>query len=88
MIPGPHTKANSSENDAERLAQELELELIHKRATWKQAGARYRSIRAIAFLLLFVLIVACLFGSFFVFSRVNEERASPHTTATPTVPSR
>ena len=32
MIPDPHTKANSSETDAERLTQELELELIHKRS--------------------------------------------------------
>ena len=88
MIPDPHAKTNSSQSDAERLTQELELELIHKRATWKQASARYRSIRAIAFLFLFVLIVACLFGSFSVFSRVKEERASPHTTATPPLPSR
>ena len=33
----------SNEIDAESLSRLLELELIQKRATWKQSGERYRS---------------------------------------------
>jgi len=35
-----------NEIDADNLSRLLELELIQKRATWKQAGERYRSFRA------------------------------------------
>jgi len=81
-------KTNSSESDAEKLTQELELELIQKRATWKQAGARYQTIRTVAFLFLLVLIISCLLGLLFVFSRVNEQRASQRGTAQTTAAGR
>jgi hypothetical protein len=68
-------------NEAETLARLLELELKQKRATWKQAGDRARSIRAAGFVFLFVLIVACLVGGYFVFMRVNEQRANPPPTS-------
>jgi len=66
----------TNESDPETLTRLLELELIQKRATWKQAGERARSIRAAGFVFLFVLIVACLVGGYFVFMRVNEQRPS------------
>ena len=88
MIPEVPGKTNSNESDAEKLTQELELELIQKRATWKQAGTRYKNIRTAAFLFLFLLISACLLGSFFVFSRVTEERSNQHDAATSAVPNR
>jgi hypothetical protein len=59
---------------ADELSRLLELELIQKRATWKQATQRNRSFRTAAFLFLFLLIAGCVFGFFFVFTRVNEER--------------
>ena len=68
------------EIDANNLSRMLELELIQKRATWKQAGDRYRSFRAAGFLFLFVLIVGCLVGGYFAFMRVNEQRANQPTT--------
>ena len=68
-------KAN--ESDPEKLTRLLELELIQKRATWKQVGDRARSIRAAGFVFLFVVIVACLVGGYFVFMRVNEQRTNP-----------
>jgi len=59
---------------ADELSRLLELELIQKRATWKQTSQRNRSFRTAAFLFLFLLIAGCVFGFFFVFTRVNEER--------------
>ena len=67
----------TKESDPEKLTRLLELELIQKRTTWKQAGDRARSIRAAGFVFLFVLIVACLVGGYFVFMRVNEQRSNP-----------
>ena len=69
-----------NEIDADNLSRLLELELIQKRATWKQAGDRYRSFRAAGFVFLFVLIVGCLVGGYFAFMRVNEQRANQPTT--------
>ncbi|HXL24480.1 MAG TPA: hypothetical protein VN942_02925 [Chthoniobacterales bacterium] len=69
------------EIDANNLSRMLELELIQKRATWKQAGERYRSFRAAGFVFLFVLILVCLIGGYFAFMRVNEQRANQQTTS-------
>jgi hypothetical protein len=66
-----------NEIDPDNLSRLLDLELIQKRATWKQAGERYRSIRAAGFVFLFVLIVGCLIGGYFAFMRMNEQRANP-----------
>jgi len=70
-----------NEIDADNLSRLLELELIQKRATWKQAGERYRSFRAAGFVFLFVLIVGCLVGGYFAFMRVNKQRANQPTTS-------
>ena len=70
-----------NEIDADNLSRLLELELIQKRATWKQAGERYRSFRAAGFVFLFVLIVGCLIGGYFAFMRVNEQRTNQPTTS-------
>jgi hypothetical protein len=70
-------ESKPDEIDPDNLSRLLELELIQKRATWKQAGERYRSVRAAGFVFLFVLIVGCLIGGYFAFMRVNEQRANP-----------
>ena len=75
------SEAKPNEIDADNLSRLLELELIQKRATWKQAGDRYRSFRAAGFVFLFVLIVGCLVGGYFAFMRVNEQRANQPTTS-------
>jgi hypothetical protein len=68
--------------EAEQLVRMLELELMQKRANWKQANQRNRSMRSAAFLFLFLLIVACLAGFFFVFVQVSEKRQNrPAATA-------
>jgi hypothetical protein len=60
--------------EVEQLSRLLELELIQKRAAWKQAKQRKKSLRSLAFLFLFLLFAGCLLGFFFVFGRVNEGR--------------
>jgi len=80
-MPDTSATTNSNENDAEKLARLLELELTQKRAAWKQAAAHYRTVRLLGFLCLFILILACAGGFLFVFSRVNEERTSQRDTA-------
>ena len=77
-----------NEIDADSLSRLLELELIQKRATWKQAGERYRSIRAAGFVFLFVLIVGCLVGGYFAFMRMNESRPNQQSAVTDSVPDR
>jgi hypothetical protein len=67
-------RSQSAANDAEQLSRLLELELIQKRAAWKQAQQRKKSYRSLAFLFLFLLFAACLLGFFFAFNRVSEER--------------
>jgi hypothetical protein len=51
--------------------------LAQKRQNWKQAGRRAKSVRAASFFFLFLLIVTCLVGGYFVFMRVNEGRSNP-----------
>jgi hypothetical protein len=74
--------------DPDNLARMLELELIQKRATWKQAGERHRAIRTAGFVFLFVLIVGCLAGGYFVFMRMNETRPNQPSAASSSVPGR
>ena len=77
-----------NEIDADNLSRLLELELIQKRATWKQAGERYRSIRTAGFVFLFVLIVGCVIGGYFAFMRMNESRPNQPSAVTDSVPDR
>lgn len=84
--PAMQTKPN--ETEAETLARFLELELIQKRAAWKQASARRRNMRSLAFAFIFLIVIASLFGAYFVFMRVNEERTNQHPQTTALAPSR
>jgi len=84
MPPG----LNRTKSTLINLSRLLELELIQKRATWKQAGERYRSIRTAGFVFLFVLIVGCLIGGYFAFMRLNETRSNQPSPATSSVPRR
>ena len=82
------TGPKTNEIDPDNLSRLLELELIQKRATWKQACERYRSIRTAGFVFLFVLIVGCLIGGYFAFMRLNETRSNQPSPATSSVPGR
>ena len=82
------TELKPKEIDPDNLSRLLELELIQKRATWKQAGERYRAIRAAGFVFLFFLIVACLVGGYFAFMRMNESRPNQPNAAVSDNPDR
>jgi hypothetical protein len=74
MMPEDTTSTNSKQAEAEKLAQLLELELIQKRAAWKQVGARRQNVRIMSFAFLFLIIAGCLVGLFVAFSMINGER--------------
>ena len=82
------TETQPKQIDLDNLSRLLELELIQKRATWKQAGQRYRAVRAAGFVFLFVLIVGCLVGGYFAFMRMNETRSNQPNAATTSIPGR
>jgi hypothetical protein len=83
MMPDPASQTKPNDTDAEKLAQLLEIELIHKRAEWKQASTRRRNMRSLAFAFIFLIVIASLFGGYFVFMRVNEERGNQHPHGAP-----
>ena len=67
----------TTEKEIEQLTRLLELELAQKRALWKQASQRAKSIRVAGFAFLFLVIVACSLGAYFAFIRISEQRANP-----------
>jgi len=80
-MPEASGKIESEKNDAAELARVLEMELAAKRAAWQRASSRYRAIRTFGYLLLVIIVAGVIAALLFVFSRVNEERASqPETT--------
>lgn len=74
MIPGVDGKPEPTETDPEKLSRLLELELLQKRAEWKNATSRHSKLRTASFLFLFILIVGSLLAFYFLFSRVSEQR--------------
>jgi|GEM_PF-879680 len=89
-MPEPAADTTPKQTEADQLARLLELELIQKRAQWKQASARRRNTRSLAFAFIFLVVMACLFGGYFVFMRVNEERGNQHpqSNGSPALPGR
>jgi hypothetical protein len=77
MMPADDGKSKSVNSD--ELARLLDIELIQKRAAWKEAGARHRAIRMASFAFLFLIIMAALLVYFFVFSDLSENRNAPKT---------
>lgn len=83
VIPQVPGKPELADNDPEKISQLLELQLAQKRAEWKRASERYRTLRLLSFLFLFLVIAGGLFAFFLIFSRVNEKRTSqPNATRT------
>ena len=81
MIPDASGKIESGKNDAVELSRVLELELIQKRATWKRASARYRTIRNMGLFFLLILVIGVIAAFLFLFSRLNEQRANQQESA-------
>jgi hypothetical protein len=84
MTPDTGGQPESKENDPEQLSRLMDLELAQKRIAWKEAASRRQKIRVASFFFLFLLVIASLFAFFVLFSRVNQERANPRATPTPT----
>src|SRR5205807_10506117 len=86
--PNSTAKPEAKEIDPEQLARLLEIELIGKRAQWKQTAARNRSRRINTFVILAVLVAGCAVAFLFLFSKVNEERANRPASPEATAPDR
>ncbi len=71
-----NANAGSKDLDPEQLTRLLELELIQKRAEWKNAGARRRGLRTASFVFLFLLIAASVIAFLFMSSVMQERRAN------------
>ena len=80
-----HRKPEPPETNPADLEQLLEIELMQKRAAWKQAKARRGSLRALSFFFLFLVIVGALLAFFFLMSseRVSERKATGANTTQP-----
>ena len=81
-------KTESVKNDPGELARVLELELIQKRAAWQRAGARYRAIRTISVIFLFIVIAASLAAFFLFFSRAHDAPPKQDDATSTVVPKR
>ena len=58
-------KPEPRETDPAKLAEQLEIELILKRASWQQAKERRGNLRALSFAFLFLVIIGALFGFYY-----------------------
>ena len=74
MTPEGNRHPDARENDPEKLAKLLEIELMQKRASWQQAKARRSTFRTMSLLFLFAVIVAAFVAVYFVFT---SERTPP-----------
>ena len=89
-MPDDNRKPERSETNPPDLEQLLEIELMQKRAGWKQAKARRGNLRALSFFFLFLVVVGALLGFFYLMSpeRVSELKESGananHSTPSPT----
>lgn len=83
MTSDGNPKSQPEEIDPATIEKLLEIELIQKRAEWKQTKARRGNLRMLSFLFLLVVIVGALVGFFYFFSSgaVNDLRA--RSTPTP-----
>ena len=88
-MPPEHRKPEPPTTNPAEIERLLEIELMQKRATWKQAKARRGNLRALSFFFLFLVIIGALVAFFFLMSpeRVSELKASGAETSQPS-PSR
>jgi hypothetical protein len=88
----PHGDRKPESVDPEHLLRMLDLEMIQQRAMWKQAGARRKSVRAISFLFLFVVILGALLAAYFAYSSGwmddRRSRNQPPSSPSPAVTNR
>lgn len=76
-------ESKPAEIDPTKLAQSLELELMAKRALWQQANAHRRSLRAVSFIFLFLVIIGAVFAVFYVASLMSSRHVGSGGTPPP-----
>ena len=81
----PHGDGKPEPVEPEHLLRMLDLEMIQQRAIWKQASARRKSLRAVSFLFLFVVILGSLLAAYFVYSSgwMDDRRGRNNNPSTP-----
>ena len=62
--------------ETEKLFQMLEVKLGQERVAWQKAKSQIRVVRTASFLFLFLLILAALAASYFIFYRAQEYRSN------------
>jgi hypothetical protein len=77
MMSDVSGKSQAIENEPEKLVQLLDLELVQKRAVWKQAAERHRIYRKIGLLFILLIVAAVVVALFSLFSRATEDRNIP-----------
>ena len=82
MMSDATGKPQALEDEPEKLIRLLDLELVQKRALWKEAAARHRIFRKIGFFSIFIILAAVFLVLFFLFARVSEERSNPQPATT------
>lgn len=73
-------KSQAEENDPATAEKLLELELMQKRAQWKQAKARGNNLRTLSLVFLLVVILGALAGFFYFFSFGTANDLKAHST--------
>ena len=68
VIEQPPSKPEFFENDPDQLDEMLQVQLEQNRSQWKQKSARYRAIRSLSFVFLFLIIAGALLAFLFVFT--------------------
>jgi hypothetical protein len=82
MMSDVSGKNQAIDNEPEKLVRLLDLELVQKRAVWKQAAERHRTYRKLGVLFILVVITGVFFALFFLFSRATEEKSTPRPPTT------
>jgi cell division septal protein FtsQ len=82
------------ETDPAKLAEQLEIELMLKRASWQHTKARRGNLRMLSFAFVFLIVIGAVLGFLYFFSPENvqelkarsaELHASPSPTASPQI---
>ncbi|HEY2124244.1 MAG TPA: hypothetical protein VGG94_02175 [Chthoniobacterales bacterium] len=84
MIPDTDGKPESKKIDSDAMMRQLDIELAQKRAEWAQSGARRRTLRTLSLLFLALVVIAALYGFFFLFTNPPQPRSKQSAPATDT----
>ena len=67
---------SNSKQETEKLFRMLEVKLGEERVAWQKTKSQIRVVRTASFLFLSVLVIGSLVAFYFIFMRVQEQRAN------------